>query len=70
MEDVETQVERLFLDVQDLLLKLRLRELRKGKVTVEDIERVVQEELRIKEDVEDITGIIRRMRERDYEFEC
>jgi len=69
MEDVEAQVERLFLDAQNLLLKIRLKEIRKGKVTLEDIEKVVQEELKVEEDVEDITEIIRQMRERDYEFE-
>ncbi|CAI1493740.1 conserved protein of unknown function [Thermococcus nautili] len=69
MEDVERQVERLFLDAQNLLLKIRLKEIRKGKVTLEDIEKIVQEELKVEEDVEDITEIIREMRERDYEFE-
>jgi len=33
MEDVEAQVERLFLDAQNLLLKMRLKGIRKGKVT-------------------------------------
>ena len=69
MEDVERQVEKLFLDAQNLLLRLRLGELRKGKVTLEDIEKVVQEELKVEEDLEDITDLIRQMRERDYEFE-
>jgi len=69
MEDVEAQVEKLFLDAQNLLLKIRLKEIRKGKVTLEDIEKIVQEELKVEEDVEDITEIIREMRERDYEFE-
>ena len=69
MEDVKSQVERLFLDAQNLLLKIRLKEIRKGKVTLEDIEKIVQEELKVEEDVEDITEVIREMRERDYEFE-
>lgn len=66
---MESQVERLFLYAQNLLLKLRLKELQKDHVTLEDIERIVQEELTVDEDVEDITEIIRQMRERDYEFE-
>ncbi len=69
MEDVKSQVERLFLDAQNLLLKIRLKEIRKGRVTLEEVEKVVQEELKVEEDVEDITEIIRQMRERDYEFE-
>jgi len=69
MEDVKAQVERLFLDAQNLLLKIRLKEIRKGRVTLEEVEKVVQEELKVEEDVEDITEIIRQMRERDYEFE-
>jgi len=69
MEDVKSQVERLFLDAQNLLLKIRLKEIRKGRVTLEEVEKVVQEELKVGEDVEDITEIIRQMRERDYEFE-
>ena len=69
MEDVEKQVEKLFLDAQNLLLKLQLRELRKGKVTLEDIEKIVQEELKVEKDLDDITEVIRQMRERDYEFE-
>ncbi|AEK72201.1 hypothetical protein GQS_01495 [Thermococcus sp. 4557] len=69
MEDVESQVERLFLDAQNLLLKMKLKEIRKGRVTLEEVEKVVQEELKVEEDVEDITEIIRQMRERDYEFE-
>lgn len=69
MEDVERQVERLFLDAQNLLLKLRLRELRKSKVTLEDVEKIVQEELEVEKDLDDITEVIRQMRERDYEFE-
>ncbi|WP_456367226.1 hypothetical protein [Thermococcus sp.] len=69
MEDVERQVEKLFLDAQNLLLKLQLRELRKGKVTLEDIEKIVQEELKVEKDLDDITEVIRQMRERDYEFE-
>jgi len=69
MEDVERQVERLFLDAQNLLLKLRLRELQKGRVTLEDVEKIVQEELKVEKDLDDITEVIRQMRERDYEFE-
>ena len=69
MEDVETQVERLFLDAQNLLLKLRLRELRKGKVTLDELIRLAEEETEYTEEVEDITQMIREMRERDYEFE-
>ena len=68
MEDVESQVEKLFLDAQNLLLKLRLRELRKSKVTLEDIEKIVQEELKVEEDLDDITEVIRQMRERDYDY--
>ena len=69
MEDVEAQVEKLFLDAQNLLLKLRLKELRKGKVTLEELIRLAEEETEYTEDVEDITQMIREMRERDYEFE-
>ena len=68
MEDVERQVEKLFLDAQNLLLKLRLRELRKSKVTLEDIEKIVQEELKVEADLNDITEVIRQMRERDYDY--
>ena len=69
MEDVEAQVEKLFLDAQNLLLKLRLKELRKGKVTLEELIRLAEEETEYTEEVEDITQMIRKMRERDYEFE-
>ncbi|QDA31530.1 hypothetical protein FH039_07860 [Thermococcus indicus] len=68
MEDVEAQVERLFLDAQNLLLKLRLRELRKGKVTLEELIRLAEEETEYTEEVEDITEMIREMRERDYDY--
>ncbi|WP_297476085.1 hypothetical protein [Thermococcus sp.] len=69
MEDVERQVEGLFLDAQNPLLKLRLRELQESKVTLEDIEKIVQDELKVEKDLDDITEVIRQMRERDYEFE-
>ena len=69
MEDVKSQVERLFLDAQNLLLKIRLKEIRKGRVTLEEVEKVVQEELKVEENVEDITEVVRQMRERDCEFE-
>ncbi len=68
MEDVESQVEKLFLDAQNLLLKLRLKELRKGKVTLEDLIQLAEEETEYTEDVEDITQMIREMRERDYDY--
>ncbi|EEB75005.1 hypothetical protein [Thermococcus sp. AM4] len=45
MEDVEAQVERLFLDAQNLLLKTRLKEIRKGRVTLEDLIRLAEEGL-------------------------
>ncbi|NJE03017.1 hypothetical protein [Thermococcus sp. MV11] len=69
MEDVETQVERLFLDAQNLLLKLRLKEPPGGRPTLDDVEKVVREELTVDEEVEDITEVIRQMREKDYDFE-
>ncbi|NJE48570.1 hypothetical protein [Thermococcus sp. 9N3] len=69
MEDVERQVEKLFLDAQNLLLKIRLKEIRKGRVTPEDLIRLAEDETEYTEDVEDITEMIRKMRERDYEFE-
>ncbi|AHL22210.1 hypothetical protein [Thermococcus nautili] len=69
MEDVEAQVEKLFLDAQNLLLKIRLKEIRKGRVTLEDLIRLAEEELKVEEDVKDITEVIREMSERDYEFE-
>jgi len=69
MEDVESQVERLFLDAQNLLLKIRLKEIRKGKVTLEELIRLAEEETEYTEEVKDITEMIREMRERDYEFE-
>ena len=62
MEDIETQVERLFLDAQDLLLKLRLRELRNGKVTLEKLIHLAEEETEYTEDVEDLSLMIRKMR--------
>ncbi|WP_297489653.1 hypothetical protein [Thermococcus sp.] len=68
MEDVESQVEKLFLDAQNLLLKLRLKELRKGKVTLEDLIQLAEEETEYTEDVKDITQMIREMRERDYDY--
>ncbi|NJE55509.1 hypothetical protein [Thermococcus sp. 21S9] len=68
MEDVERQVERLFLDAQNLLLKIRLKEIRKGQVTLEDLIRLAEEETEYTEDVEDITEMIRKMREKDYDY--
>jgi len=68
MEDVEAQVERLFLDAQNLLLKIRLKEIRKGRVTLEDLIRLAEEETKYTEDVEDITEMIRKMREKDYDY--
>lgn len=68
MEDVEAQVERLFLDAQNLLLKIRLKEIRKGRVTLEDLIRLAEEETEYTEEVEDITEMIREMRERDYDY--
>ncbi|WP_297520459.1 hypothetical protein [Thermococcus sp.] len=46
-----------------------MRELQESKVTLEDIEKIVQEELKVEKDLDDITEVIRQMRERDYEFE-
>ena len=68
MEDVESQVERLFLDAQNLLLKIRLKEIRKGKVTLEELIRLAEEETEYTEEVKDITEMIREMRERDYDY--
>jgi len=68
MEDVERQVEKLFLDAQNLLLKIRLKEIRKGQVTLEDLIRLAEEEAEYTEDVEDITEMIRKMREKDYDY--
>jgi len=68
MEDVEAQVERLFLDAQNLLLKIRLKEIRKGRVTLEDLIRLAEEETEYTEEVGDITEMIREMRERDYDY--
>ena len=68
MEDVERQVEKLFLDAQNLLLKIRLKEIRKGQVTLEDLIRLAEEETEYTEDVEDITEMIRKMREKDYDY--
>ncbi|NJE61285.1 hypothetical protein [Thermococcus sp. 21S7] len=68
MEDVEAQVERLFLDAQNLLLKIRLKEIRKGRVTLEELIRLAEEETEYTEEVEDITEMIREMRERDYDY--
>ena len=62
MEGIETQVERLFLDAQDLLLKLRLRELLNGKVTLEKLIHLAEEETEYTEDVEDLSLMIRKMR--------
>ncbi|NJE00833.1 hypothetical protein E3E42_02805 [Thermococcus sp. JdF3] len=59
----------MFLNAQNLLLKLRLKRPSESKPTLEDVEKVVREELTVDEDVEDITEIIRQMRERDYKFE-
>ncbi|MCD6373463.1 MAG: hypothetical protein J7L37_07980 [Thermococcus sp.] len=68
MEDVEAQVERLFLDAQNLLLKIRLKEIRKGRVTLEELIRLAEEETDYTEEVKDITEMIREMRERDYDY--
>jgi len=68
MEDVESQVERLFLDAQNLLLKIRLKELRKSKVTLEELIQLAEEQTEYTEEVEDITEMIREMRERDYDY--
>ncbi len=48
---------------------MKLKEIRKGKVTLKEVEKVVQEELKVEENVEDITEVVRQMRERDCEFE-
>ncbi|ASJ12489.1 hypothetical protein [Thermococcus thioreducens] len=68
MEDVEAQVERLFLDAQNLLLKIRLKGLRKSKVTLEELIQLAEEQTEYTEEVEDITEMVREMRERDYDY--
>nr|QEK14019.1 hypothetical protein FPV09_01555 [Thermococcus aciditolerans] len=60
-------MERLFLDAQDLLLKIRLKELQNA-VTLEELIRLAEKETEYTEDVEDITHMIRKMRERDYDY--
>lgn len=64
----EAKIERIFLDAQDLMLEVKFKKLGMKRITLDEIKRLAEALTSYDEDVEDITEIIRKMREKDYDY--
>ncbi|MDI3475482.1 MAG: hypothetical protein PWQ79_506 [Thermococcaceae archaeon] len=64
----EAKIGRIFLDVQDLMLEVKFKKLGMKRITLDEIKRLAETLTSYDEDVEDITEIIRKIREKDYDY--
>jgi hypothetical protein len=64
----EAKIERIFLDAQDLMLEVKFKKLGMNRITLDEIKRLAEMLISYDEDVEDITEMIRKMREKDYDY--
>lgn len=64
----EAKIERIFLDAQDLMLEVKFKKLGMKRITLDEIKRLAEALTSYDEDTEDITEIIRKMREKDYDY--
>ena len=65
----EAKIERIFLDAQDLMLEVKFKKIGVKRITLDEIKRLAETLTSYDEDVEDITEMVRKMRERDYAFD-
>jgi hypothetical protein len=64
----EAKIERIFLDAQDLMLEVKFKKLGMKRITLDEIKRLAEMLTSYDEDVEDITEMVRKMREKDYDY--